>query len=187
MNPAWEPFARSYRIKTGFQNRVGNAKIIHPWGYSIAVSKHRYVHRYHESHLLPAQSLNSKFMSMYQGFTAYPLWSWIYDYSPSSTRATVRKATCRIAKRALYEAIRANGYDEHGTALDPSAFEDYEAVRGTELYGTIRVTIIDPMPIVKAKFEPAVRDGLLEDLTKQLRLKVIPQLQRQIEALPGPR
>jgi len=186
-NPEWGPFAKKHCIKTGFYGRVGYPKVIRGWGCSIAISKDHYVHRYHENYLLAAQSLYPKFMSMYEDFTAYPLWNWVYDASPATIRPVVRKAARRIIKRALYGAIRANGYDEHGVALDTTAFRVPEAVRGTELYGTIRVIITDPLRIVTAKFEPKSRDALLQKMSKEVKESVLPQLRRRINQEAPPR
>jgi len=135
--------------------------------YSLA----RHPSEYHMKDLLLTTPLTVKYMADYEHRTKHPLW--LAQHASFNYPNIVRTTAMKKARRALLAALKRNHYLPNG-----KAFAD-DLVRGTELYGTIKVFVNEPLKTVNtpmAKLATLFNNLLNKDILAAMRRRVIKKL-----------
>ncbi|KAK1758564.1 hypothetical protein QBC47DRAFT_458667 [Echria macrotheca] len=138
------------------------------------------IHRYDEDKLKDVHALNYKWMDMYQYFCiTRPLWVHIYYLISPPQKVVVKRRAKKLVQEAVRKALSRNHYNSVGMAL-----EGHEDVRGTELYGTLRMVIYDAQNVCQARYSKEFRDELV-DYVEEMITPAISRLRRPARISPS--
>lgn len=135
--------------------------------YSVA----RHPSEYHMKDLVLTTPLTVKYMADYEHRTKHPLW--LAQHASFNHPNIIRTTAMKKARRALLAALKRNHYLPNG-----KAFAD-DLVRGTELFGTIKISVNEPLKTVNtpmAKLASYFDNLLKKDILVAMRRRVIKKL-----------
>ena len=109
-------------------------------GVYVSYSRAHHPTEYHMKDLVLVSPLTVKYLADYERRSKNPLW--IVLHASFNNRNVVRTTAMKKARRAFLAALKRNHYLPNG-----KAFSD-DLVRGTELYGFIKILVSDPIKTV---------------------------------------
>lgn len=140
-------------------------------GLYVLYSLARHPSEYHMKDLVLTTPLTVKYMADYEYRTKHPLW--LVQHASFDHPNIIRTTAMKKARRALLAALKRNHYLPNG-----KAFAD-DLVRGTELYGTIKIWVKEPLKTVNtpmAKLASFFDNNLNKEILVAMRRRVIKKL-----------